>query len=276
MTHLILGSGNLALALELAMRKRGIWSVVAPFESADSWNLDVEFPDLRPFDVIWHCTGGRAREAHNAGARSWKHNVDIPRRMMDAAESARLVFFSTLDCAHPEYPTRPHMRCPEPRSEWIRQKLALESSVITLNRPNTAFVRLGSLYGEHRPLQTFPGRLLGHKWPDEAALSLPMNEVVPTPADWAAEKLIEAMDRNLWNPSTYTCHHLAPLGSIASMDWAKLIFGPRRDARGYLEKVTWDETRPRVTQGGSSLDVADEHWSILWQRHFKPEAYQPV
>jgi len=268
-THLIFGSGNLALALEHALEERRIPVSRVAFEAIDSWQLDIEFPDLRHYDVVWHCTGGRTSHARESAERSFKHNVDIPRRMLNSAEMTRLVFFSTLECAHPEYPTRPHMRQPEPLSEWQRQKLALEGSIIALDRPNTAFVRLGSLYSDSLPEQTFPGRLLRGDWVADASLSLPMNEVVPTPAEWAAEKLIQAMDRNLWNASTYTCHHLAPLGSIAAFDWAKMILGPAR----YFEKVVWDHTRPRVTQGGSSLDVADDHWSILWLSHFNRSSY---
>lgn len=272
--HLVTGSGNLAEALKQGLTDRGFAVAAVPFEMVDGWKSD-DFPELKDVGVVWHCTGGRHREAREDRSRSFRHNFDLPSVFMDRAPpETRLVFFSTLECAHREYPTRPHMRNADPQSEFVRQKLALEGLVVSRNRPFSAYVRLGALYGEYRPMQCFPGRLLSEDWKESAALSLPMNEVVPTPVDWVAQSLIRTMDRNLWNASTYTCHHLAPLGSVSAFDWAKIVFGQARHSGSFFEKVTWDHTRPRIQLGGSSLDVIDEHWSSLWSLYFQREAYQ--
>lgn len=274
--HLVTGSGNLGCALVFGLQNRGFDVVHIPFDLVDSWTED-DFPDLKDMTVIWHCTGGRHREARKDQKRSFRHNVELPRIFMERSPyTTRLVFFSTLECAHQEYPARPHMRNPDPQSEYVRQKLMMEGLIMARNRPYSAYVRLGALYGEYQPHQTFPGRLLREEWKESAALSLPMNEVVPTPVDWVADALIRGMDRNLWNPSTYTCHHLAPLGSISAFDWAKVVFGQGRAGSGFFEKVTWDHTRPRIQLGGSSIDVIDEHWSTLWAKYFQPEAYQRI
>lgn len=276
MKHLILGNGNLALELHTSLENQGFETLLLPFEELKNWG-DASRLDFTDIGVVWSAIGGTHWHARSNKDLSFQLNVALPRYLLEhAPRDVRMVFFSTLEVAHPEMPTKPHWRTPEPQSPWASMKLALESAVVSLNRPWTSYVRLGTLYGDRRPEVTFPGRLLRSALPDDALLSIPHNEIVPTPAHWAAMMLVKSMTRNLWNPGTYTCHHLAPMGSISAFDLAKIILGTRRDRSGWLEKVTWDHTRPRRLEGGSTLDIPVEHWSNLWSIFYTPDDYQGV
>lgn len=272
--HLIIGDGNLAQDLRQNLETAGISPMMVPFELADTFR-DNGFPSLKGWRHIWHCTGGRHAEAKANPQCSHRHNVTLPRIIIDRADpEARICFFSTADCAHPDHPDRPNQRASLPPNEFAQQKLHLEGLVLSQNRPGTAVVRLSSLYGLHRPETTFPGRLLSTRWPEGALISLPSNDVTPTPTDWAAHKLVQAMDRNLWNTAMATIHHLAPVGSIATIDWAKLIFGNDRKHGDYLPRRLWDDSRPRTQNIGTSLQVEAGHWFDLWAAYFKREWYQ--
>lgn len=276
--HLVLGSGNLAQDLCFSFESRGMAYEATGFDIVDCWRSDA-FPNLNGYETVWLCTGGRHPEAKKNYHRSHRHNVDFPRMLMDRSDpDTGLVFFSSADCADPAYPDKPHHRNPNPRNEFAMQKLALEGSVISRDRPRTAVVRLSSLYGAHSPWSTFPGRLLMSDFPEEMYLSFPQNEVTPTPTHWAADRLIEAMDKNLWNISTPTLHHLSPIGSISSHDWAKLIFGDLKSKFAYLERKLWDDSRPRHTQLGTSIWLSGplDYWHHLWEKHFEREAYQVI
>ncbi len=200
--HLVMGDGNLGNDLAQVLEYGGFQYAQIPFDIVDSWRSN-NFPSLKEYAVIWDCTGGKHTHVKKNSAKSHRHNLDLPRMIVDRAPTnARLVFFFSLDCAHPEYPTKPHMRTSAPLSEFAQQKLQMEGTLIAQNRPLSAFVRLGTLYGDSRPLQCLPGALLRFEWTEEALLSLPNNEVVPTPSAWAATNLLRAMDKNLWNAST--------------------------------------------------------------------------
>lgn len=280
--HLILGDGNLGkdLAGELAAVTDSVATI--PFRIIDTWRSD-SMPTPHRTRTIWYCVGGRHAEAKRDPRRSARLNIEIPRMLMDRADrNTRLVFFSTADCAHPEYPSRPDHFIPKPKSEFAEQKLALEGTVKASGRPFTAVVRLSSIYGTHKPLATFPGRLLQADW-GGYALSLPANEVTPTPSAWAAIQLIMATETNLWRDDKPTIHHLSPIGSIEAHEWAKLVFGPLRGnlARagadhggGFVDRRHYDETRPRRHALGCSLQVTSHHWSTLWTTYFQREAYQ--
>lgn len=268
--HLIVGSGNLALSLREELEAVTSSITQVPFDIVDAWRTN-DFPSLRGAGTIWFCTGGRHAEAKAHPNRSHRHNVDLPRIVMDRSDAGtKLVFFSTADCAHPDYPSRPDMRTPAPLNEFATQKLQLEGTIIAANRPLTACVRLSTLFSSKKPLSTMPGRLLRADWGD-IALSFPANEVTPTPAEWAAVSLILSTETNLWRDDRPTIHHLSPIGSISAHDWAKLILG---GGRKYVERRHFDATRPRQHALGTTLHVATDHWSTLWPLYFKREQYQ--
>jgi hypothetical protein len=62
------------------------------------------------------------------------------------------------------------------------------------------------------------------------------------------------------------------------MDWAKMILAGKRDAKGWLEKIVWDYSRPRSIVGGTTIDApgSKQHWSTIWLREFVASEYQAM
>jgi dTDP-4-dehydrorhamnose reductase len=272
LNHLVIGQGNLAASLVEIIDQRYSFSTVGLAQVVE-WLQHNDFRALRNVDFIWCCIGGDYHHARENARQSHVLNVTLPRLIQEHADQkSRLCFISTLEACHPEYQLRPYLRTPEPTSEWVSQKCLLEAQLSSLNRPNTAYVRIGAPYGPVYPASTFPGRLLAINPQSGSALLVPRNEVVPTPTDWIAEMLVGAIDNGLWNESTYTCHHVTPTGSISAFDWSRLILSDL-DSSYWLDKITWDVTRPRMLVGNCTL-AKPPHWSTLWSQYYRREDYQ--
>jgi dTDP-4-dehydrorhamnose reductase len=269
-SHLIYGRGNLGLSLLEEFRKRGDQAIAVGRESILHPALGTDWMNLKTADYVWWCAGGNHTNARQDEDSSRLTNIALPLGMLDHVRGeTRVAFFSTADCVHPSYPDDPKRRNTElARTIFAKHKGDLEGLLMSRRRPLTTTVRVSTLYGAHRPLDTFPGRLLSTPWPTDPMI-FPSNEVIPTSTAWLASVLAQNLDALFDEP----VHHIAPWGSVSILQWAKMILG---DEHRFIERICWDSKRPRYTALGCTLGDAVDHWSIQWAQHYRCEDYRVI
>lgn len=283
MKHLIFGAGNLGIDLKNEIiRQGGDRRAVTTVSLADG--LDVRDRDevLRAlskdeFDVIWYCVGqgsvNQAKENRNDAALIYGA---APRLIVERApRNAKVILFSTDYVADEEHPDNPNETTQNPLSLYASIRRDAETFILRSNRPNTAVVRVGSLYGTHKPDKTFPGRILASFGKDsETRIRLPQNLVTPSPTLWLASILVTNLDK-LFDSENATKHHAAPLGNVSVWDWGTFVLKGIREPSAFSRDEFFDEERPKISALGCSFLEQNWHWSELWKTYFKPEWFTP-
>lgn len=277
MRHAIIGAGNLGWDLLSELKRRGIEAAILSrsngFHVEDSVALMKVL--TRPgFDVIWYCVGGGSiAEAISNPVESRRMLVSLPMLVAKSASpDKRLVFFSS-DYAADETDPRNSAKTGGAGTNYAALKIELENKLLAMARPNTAIVRVGSLFGTRKPAATFPGKILTNFGFNDATISLPENLVTPTPTMWLAAKLVENFDK-LFHVQQTQRHHCAPRGSVSVKDWATFILQGLRGTEGYSHKASIDRSRPRLSNLGCCFAKA-EHWEAVWQHYFRRVDYVP-
>lgn len=270
MKHLILGSGNLGSDLNLSLPACSLLSQSKPgFRAAD---LLKSQDAIRGFDAIWYCIGAGSipeAKADPEGCRAIYET--IPLKLIETAEPGQaLIFFSSDYCADEDDPSDPRKASPGPRSAYARIRIDAERRILDSGRTMTTVVRVGSLYGRHKPGRTFPGKLLANPSP---VISLPSNLVTPTPTAWLAEVMAGSLGRIL-DPSGPSIHHCSPYGAVAVRDWGRLILGTDRISNE--DRI--DQERPLISALGCSFRWTNRHdsWLGLWSRYGSPWFQSPT
>lgn len=265
--HLILGAGNLGLDLREAVAKSGQEAALL----GPGWR----FPDdgikeiiYQNPDVVWCTVGaGSVAQAKQDFRPFLELHVNLPLLLMQALpDTAQIVLFSTDYVAHPASLASPTMRNRFPRSLYAMSKSWMEDlAVMRCPEPLTRrvrVIRVGSLYGHHRPEKTFPGRLLA-SYPKPDTLHLPQNLVTPTPTAWLAEFIVRHLDTVF--EDTSVVHHCAPLGNISVLNWGKRILGEEYK----IFSKGFDPERPRESNLQCSFAFPPQ-WQELWEKYGRP------
>lgn len=281
MKHVILGSGNLGRDLFMeAQTIKGviprIYSLSKGFDVTDLKTVLRTMDDEDP-DVIWYCVGGGMVAESKTSSPSYDKavqlNLNIPTVLADKLPPhVSLVLFSS-DYAADETRPRAHYGCTlRPRCEYAEHKLAMEQIIMRSQRPLTSIVRVGSLYGLHKPHATFPGKILSKFGFNSKTVKLPSNIVTPTPTRWLASMLMRNFDQ-LCSPVGTTIEHVAPSGGVTIKDWAKFVLrGLRDDSAFDWGHDHFDESRPLISDLGCTLgNERPIHWFELWNNYFNPE-----
>lgn len=282
MKHLILGAGNLGISLASELQGEGSDAVIA---SKNSGHIPVDVlnqNDLRAlilsaeWESIWYAVGGLSvKESSENPDLAMAIHRRVPREILTSiSRKTKLVFFSTDYVADEvNEPANPEKRTLAPRSDYARIKIEFEKDVIERsNRPNTAIVRVGSLYGPHRPEFTFPGRILKAFGTTDVRIRLPSNLITPTPTAWVA-RMLKAYMGSLFSPLGARTHHCAPAGNCSVKDWAKLVLSGLRDPGAFLPDEFYEDSRPHFSAMGLSFSDANAHWHDLWLQHFQLSQY---
>jgi dTDP-4-dehydrorhamnose reductase len=280
-THLIIGRGNLGWDLQDTITQYTDDRILLLSRSlgTDAANGAQLLEDLRGehFDTVWYCVGyGSVQEAKDQPLRSRVIHVSTPLLLARALpEHIRLVFFSSDYAADEVNPSRVDLQAAPPRSKYAQIKIDLETEIARLDRPNTAVIRVGSLYGAHKPAGTFPGKILKNCLGSRHVLRLPSNYVTPTPTPWLARVLI-ANERRLFSPDGARRHHCAPEGNVSIIDWAKIILSGLVSPKRFHRQRFFDQERPAFSHLKTSFIDLDWHWYRLWQAYYKSADYMPV
>lgn len=281
MKHLILGAGNLGRDLYMEIQtvpgaSVKIYSLSKGFDVTDLKTV-LETVDVECPDVVWYCVGSAAVADHRPGSplyeKSVQLNLSIPTVLADKLPpNIGLVIFSSDYAADETRPQAYYANSMKPRCEFAEHKIAMEQMLMRRQRPNTSIVRVGSLYGLHKPGNTFPGKILMKYGFNNKKIKLPANIVVPTPTRWLAGILVRSVGE-ICSPVGTQIEHIAPTGGVTVKDWAKFILrGLRDDSAFDWGRDYFDESRPYLSNLGCSIsDERPIHWFDLWNNYFSPE-----
>lgn len=285
MKHLILGAGNLGKDLLLELNKIDgacpeILSQSRGVGFSDYCALFEEIRKRKP-SVLWLAVGGgsvpEAKIGTETHPRARYLNEILPSTLnIDVPPSCKVVYFSTDYVADEENPSDPTKHTSVIRSEYAKQKLAMEHWLLSQNKPNRAIVRVTSLYGIHKPEKTFPGKILKNFADKKGRLLFPQNKVTPTPTRWLASVLVNNFSK-LFDEGKTSIHHCAPKGNISVKNWAKMVLEGIRETKefvcSYDSIAHVDLERPYSSNLGCSFaDV--HHFLELWNVYYKKEWFQ--
>jgi len=267
--HIVIGNGNLGQDLKLELEKRGHRVLLVSNSTGFNWprhsfNEQVE----RRYGLkkslttaVWCAVGsGSVERAEINYEYALQMNVMLPLHLMDVLnEDTRLILF-TSDYAMTSVD---HIR-----SLYALSKKHMEDMVHLSRRGNTRMYRVGSLYGNHKPVETFPGKVMSNarKLNHGQRLNVPMNPCHPTPTDWLAKQLVDHQDR-IWMGSA-VCD-VFPRGLPMLADWAGDVIGHH-----LVQLVDKDPKRPsdypyslNNTRGPEDFgggNVNPDGWQHLW------------
>jgi dTDP-4-dehydrorhamnose reductase len=280
MRHAIFGAGNLGYDLMGELQRAD--ESVALFTRSNGFDVRrgedlIRVLERGRFDYVWYCVGaGSVGDAvEDPDLTRWIH-VTMPLLLAEHAPPAcRLVFFSSDHAADEANSSRTDRVNAAPRSEFAQQKVDLETKLLATGRPLTAVVRVGSLYGIHKPGATFPGKLLARFGFGEERIRLPANVVTPTPTLWLAAMLAQHRERILsWEGPTI--HHCAPNGNVTVWDWATFILDGLRPVEAFDRARWYDEARPLWSALGCSFVTENWHWFDIWRTYFRRRSFTPT
>lgn len=280
MRHIVLGAGNLGIDLVDSLRKKnGILDVNLLSKSG---GFDVTDPNQMNamltsgiYDCIWYAVGfGSVAEAKESPNLAHLFHVKIPKVITQFAnKDAKLVFFSSDYAADENQPHRPDMINPTPKSNYAFLKAQMECELFQLERPNTAIIRVGSLYGISKPMQTFPGKIIKNFSDGFCYRELPQNIVTPTPTLWVSHMLAENFE-SLFSDRGVITHHCAPRGNTSIRDWAIMILERTKIDYRLTNRVFYDESRPYFSNLDCSFQKNVPHWADLFETYFKPRWFK--
>lgn len=279
--HLIIGGGNLGLDLAAEIRRQGEHAEL--LTRANGFDIrkvpqlvrQVNRPDV---DVLWYCVGfgtvAEAKAAETTDIAEFVHYTVPTILAKFAASHVRLVVFSSDHAADEAHADRTARHNPTPRSHYAALKVKMERTLRYFDRPQTAIVRIGSLYGVHKPQETFPGKVLRSFAGSDMIISLPENLVTPTSTMWLAWLLITHQD-SLFSDMGATLHHAAPDGNVSVRDWAIMILEGVRGLSAFDQAQLFDDERPHYSALSCSIGVQRWHWHDVWKHYFRHAWFTP-
>lgn len=277
--HAILGAGNLGQDLARELTRRGhataaVFSRSCGFDATNRNDLEIILEGR--YDAVWYCIGyGSVAEAKESPAEADYFHRELP-ALLAARKHARtrLVLFSSDYAADEVAPARLHYN-PAPRSRYAELKVAMEREVLGLDAPRVSIIRVGSLFGEHKPEGTLPGKILRNfASPSGPVVRLPSNLITPTPTLWLAGVLAQSPDL-ICDPVGTRLHHCAPSGNVSVADFATFVLEGLRHPSSFDRSVWYDDERPHVSALGCTFLDHNWHWHDVWKTYWRREAFTP-
>jgi dTDP-4-dehydrorhamnose reductase len=260
MKHLVIGAGNLGIDLYKQIVSSGDEAVICSrsngYDLEDTKKHDELIQYAKGFDAVWYCVGfGSIREAIYEPSKASLLYVEIPNLLIKYCPY--VILFSTDYVADERKPLDNNSQTEKHKSHYAHLKWRMECGVN--GAENATAIRVGSLYGLHKPMSTFPGKLLKNAF-HKREINLPMNLVTPTSTSWLAELLVHNLDRIYKNPEEMNVHHAAPHGFVTVREWGSMILGRSLDG----DRVFFDQDRPLLSCLGTSFTSHDTHWLSRW------------
>lgn len=275
--HVVLGTGNLGLDLERELSVNSKSALLIPnrgrrFQTRESVRSYADAVAELKGDVFWYCLGGYT--AGDQGEEMANAITRVPVMLRELLlPQQRLVLFSTDYAADEEFPNQPKLRARPARSSYASEKAELERQILSADFPNTLIVRVTSLYGEHHPERTLPGKIIRNYWSlTDDRIALPWNRVTPTPSRWVAQMMAKhAMA--LFSKEGAEIHHCAPNLNAPIQTVGKYVL-PEREL-GWSIQEFFDDRRPRVSALGCSFVDSVDDWLTIWKEYFRRDRYVP-
>lgn len=262
MKHLVVGAGNLGLDIYQRLERNS--EKVERCSLSTGWNLlaigeeEAFLQYARRFDVVWYCLGyGSVNEAKENSYDAHRVHVELPKKLIEVCPYVFL--FSSDYVADEKSPQSIASHSRPLKSHYAHLKWLMECAVC--QSENATAIRVGSLYGSHKPMSTFPGRLLNnvHK---KNIVKLPINLVTPTSTSWLAEILMQNFDRLFKGDERI--HHAAPHGFVTVREWGSMIL----EKPMTNEDTFFDYERPLLSCLGTSFADHQTHWLDRWNEEW--------
>lgn len=262
--HIVIGAGNLGQDLKLELERKGHRVLLISQSNGFRWpshsfvyQFDKELGlDRSEIHTVWCAVGsGSVKEAKENYQHAIDINLALPLHLMKTLDVKTKIVLFTSDYAMKSVD---HIR-----SLYALSKAHMEEMVHLHRRPNVMIYRVGSLYGTHKPLQTFPGKIIfNHKdFGFRDKVRLPKNPCHPTPTDWLAEQIVAHQDRKWINSAP--CE-VFPRDIPNLSEWAGAIIGNHL----VHEINDYDPERPREFPWESNQTIGNlsenQSWKILW------------
>lgn len=246
MRHAIIGNGNLGNALAKEIIKNGEDFKI--FSTTTGWKYPAsdltKIHDFMP-DHVWLTVGAGSVEQAQADYKPFSDlHIKLPVDLAQQLNSAvHLHLFSTDYCAG------------EPKSLYALSKRHMEDAIALLNRPKTFIYRVGSLYGTFKPHKCFPYKLKRNAVSGKT-ITLPVNQICPTPVDWLTTELIH--QHQCWTFGCKDGHPISvsPTGCTTVKEFGELILGRPLESSGL------DPKRPEIYTNEPL--VKTQTWRYLW------------
>ena len=263
MRHLIIGAGNLGLDIAKEVKSKGEQAIIVSGSGDLRADLRFDFPEVDA-DVVWCTVGAGSIEGAKADYSSYCDlHIKLPMRLAQSRFyiNSLLYFFST------DYLRRTNGFANH--SLYELSKLHMEQTLIKLNRPNTVITRVGHLYGPHKPMRTFPGKVLLSAV-ERQTVQVVENPALPTPTGYIAKVLL---NKKSWDEKRTTLHSISPKASVSFVDWARK-FMPSKTT---LVNMGLDATRPITLPASHTLAMVNlwPDWETLWNE-YSPELMSAI
>lgn len=256
--HIVLGSGNLGKHLSEQFNCPVV-SKSSGHDFMGDLNREVQRLKGYKFEYLWCTVGaGSVGEAKKNFHPFVQLHLSLPVALNEAFPDAKIITFSSDYVACPFQPEDPNLSAP--MSLYAYSKSWMEDYIRMANNDNIRAIRVGSLYGNHKPQTTFPGRLRA-RYPSPQEVSLPPNQVTPTPTKWLASVLSENYSKLF--EGNLRIHHLAPEDPIQILKWGQWVLGKK-----YSYKTSPpDFERPQVSNLQNTLGLVAPSCEELWSKY---------
>lgn len=277
--HAILGAGNLGQDLARELTRRGhataaVFSRCTGFDATSRNDLEVVLGGR--YDVIWLCIGyGSVAEAKETPEVADYFHRQLPLLLATRKHArTRLVVFSSDYAASERWPDQRQPN-PSPRSTYAGLKVAMEAQIAALDAPRVSVIRVGSLFGEHKPQATLPGKILRNfGMANGPVVRLPSNLITPTPTLWLAGVLAQHPAR-IFDDAGSRLHHCAPAGNVSVADFGTFVLDGLRHSSSFDRSLWYDDERPHLSALGCSFLEHNWHWHEVWSVYWKRETFMP-
>lgn len=260
--HVIIGKGNLAMDLKIALEREGADVTIFTRSTGFDWEKHTAAVQAVEPTHIWITAGfGSVDQCAKDIKGALETHVAMPVHLAQSLpDTVSIGMFSSDYVAYQEDLSNPLKFANRPRSLYAVTKLSLELMMSALRRPNTTTFRVGSLYGTHFPDRCFPGKITS-RYPSPCRVELPNNMVCPTPTRWAAETIVKNLGK-CFDGRKWMAHNVAPSGRVSVADWGRSVLGP-----GY-EVVDSGLDKARPMDSGLLCTLQEPPpWDALWQDH---------
>lgn len=217
------------------------------------------------YDVIYCALGcGSVSEAKENPLQAVASLVSTPLAcLLKSQEKTAIVAFSSDYCASENSPSVPTLKASPPLSLYAKYKLWLEDAFEFQNRPKSAVIRVGSLYGTHKPKMNLAEKLRANfRYPCE--VTLPKNKIGPTPTKWVAEEVIEMTKQGLFHSCAGKVFHCGPSTNTTVAEFGEWALG-----RKYTVKTgPFDPERPKKSLLTNTLRLEGQaDWWEMWEKY---------
>lgn len=246
MRTLVIGRGNLGLDIA------GQYGVEAqeyrPFLFDHSTSSSHLQSRLEGYELVFLCNGGFSiKESAQSVTTAREHLMTSAMRVREKMHpEAKLVCFSSNYAAHPAL------------SAYAQIQYDKEQALMNFDPVlPTLIVRVANLYGNHFPLKGLPGKLMLQRG---RQLTLPQNEISPTPTHWVAECMHELISDDLGSHPRVVS--LYPADAVPVYQFARRIGVP-------CQQGDWDINWP-LHQADWSVgceEILGRSWTGLWSRY---------